>query len=36
MLSQNAHQIKPQHDACIIFGCLLSFIYLFNCGAHMK
>jgi hypothetical protein len=36
IVTNNAHQIKSQHDACIIFGCLLSFIYLFNCGVHMK
>jgi hypothetical protein len=35
-LSPNAHKIKSQHDACILFECLLSPIYLFNCGVHMK
>jgi hypothetical protein len=30
------HKIKSHHDACIIFGCLLTFIYLFNCGVHIK
>jgi hypothetical protein len=36
IVTNNAHQIKSRHDAGIIFGCLLSFIYLFNCGVHMK
>jgi hypothetical protein len=29
------NQVKTQHETSFV-GYLLSFIYLFNCGVHMK